>query len=283
MGGVIDGPEWGEQPNTNLFDLNGDTNPTHVGPQVTSAPFLESLGVKDVGGLALGISPSSVQTIKDFKTILGNQKMSMGYENLSIPYGPFNATPVALAIKDSGVKGIVCSCPTSTFVTITTALKDEQAKITALDWGGTDPSVFANTTSTAAVQGDDFISFLPSLTSPSAMTFEERLHAVDPSDKVGTYPTYETVEAYLGAATIYKGLQLTGSTNPTRQSFVAHLRGLSSWSADGLEAGPVSFDHFGKTDASFCNFFARAEGTKFVAVEDGKPVCAKVPVALGAA
>ena len=279
FGGVTDGPEYGEQPFTNMFDIRGDVNSNHEGLQVQSVPLFKSLDAKDVAGLALSISPSSIKTVEDFKTALQDQGLQMSYENLTVPYGPFDPTADVLQMKNAaGVDGMVCSCGTSTFLEFLSTMRAEGlTNIKSLSWDPPDTSIFDNSTDTAAVQGSYFLTPQPPLTNPQSMLFEERLHAVEPSYKVGPPPSYTTFEAYLAMTYIYEGLQLTGSANPTQAEFIKHMLTVKNWTDNGLLPGPIGLDHFGTSDSKYCSWFTKVEGTKFVYVNNDKPFCATVP------
>ena len=48
IGQLTDGPEWGEQPFTNMFDLRGGVNPTYTGvADITAATFFKSIGARN--------------------------------------------------------------------------------------------------------------------------------------------------------------------------------------------------------------------------------------------
>ena len=121
---------------------------------------------------------------------------------------------------------------------------------------------------------------VPALTSAPSLVYENRLKAVDPSYKIGTYEKYDTLEAYLGAALIDKGLQETGSANPTAQEFISHLSKVTNWTADGLLANPISFDHFGTSESKYCEWVVQVKGKDFKTVNDGKQYCLTTPASL---
>jgi hypothetical protein len=76
----IDGTEWGTQPNTNMFATLGGQNPTHPELQadIPAVALFKFLGVKNVGGLAYGISPSSIASIKDTNLAAGDAPQGDG-------------------------------------------------------------------------------------------------------------------------------------------------------------------------------------------------------------
>ena len=281
IGATTDGPEWGEQPYTNMFNLRGGMDAAHVGlADIGSVPFFKSIGVKTVGGLAIGVSPSSKQTIEDFKVAAGEHGISMPYENLSLPFTSFDVTPLVLEVKNAGVQAVICSCAITTYLNIVTGLKQEGVHVKALVFNTVDPTIDTNPTYLAASQGAYLFGGMPPLTSQPSLTFEHALKAVDPSYKVGTYTKFDTVEAYLGAELIDKGLQLTGSANPTDQEFISHLSKLKDWTANGLLAYPDSFTHFGTSEPKYCEFVVQVEGKSFKSLNGGQQYCLATPAAL---
>jgi len=65
--------------------------------------------------------------------------------------------------------------------------------------------------------------------------------------------------------------------NPTRQSFISNLSKVTGFNADGLLPAPVSFDHFGTAEKSYCTWYVTVQGQKFVSINGGKALCGNVP------
>jgi branched-chain amino acid transport system substrate-binding protein len=273
VGNAQDGPEWGQQPNTNMFSFNGDLDAKEPASTLDGV-FFKSLGVTNVAGFAYGISPSSTDSIKDLKESLNAVGIKMGYENLSVPFGASDFTTYALAMKQAGVDGATCSCVQSTNIAMAVGAK--QAGITlkgALMFSGTDSSLFSNPTAVAAAQGTYWpADIVPiDLHNPATETFVANLQKYD-SDYKGGYPSYGVITAYLGADAMIEGLTVAGQ-NPTRQSFIANMQKVSSWDADGLLASPVGWNHFGTDAQTLCEYFTKVQGNQFVTINNGKPFC----------
>jgi branched-chain amino acid transport system substrate-binding protein len=274
-GGGFDGPEWGQQPNTNMFSTTGDTN-GRTSNNTISANFFKLVGAPNVGGLAYGISPSSTSSIVDLKTALGMTGGKMGYENLSVPFGGVDVTSYVLAMKQAGVNGAACSCVQSTNLALFTALK--QAGLTnvkALSFSSADNSVFTSgATAEAAAQGAYYPSQIPPLDLNNSATnlMIHNLTTYDSSLYHGGYPSFGATGAYLAAELMVKGLQVAGQ-NPTRQTFINNLRQVSSWDANGLLASPVAFNNFGHSQPSGCGYYVQVQGTAFHSINGGKPIC----------
>jgi branched-chain amino acid transport system substrate-binding protein len=283
IGSGFDGPEWGQQPNTNMISFQGGVDPNHPELQAALAgsALMKYLGVRDVGGLAYGSSPSSTSSIKDLKTQLQNEGIQMGYENLSVSFGTTDVGPDILAMKSAGIDMGVCSCVQSTVLSMVSGLKQSGLNVKSLSYASADSTLFADPTAAAASQGVYYSSIIPPLdtSSPASVTFENRFKAADPSYQMGSYPTFGATDAYISAALVLKGLQVAGA-NPTHQSIISGLSQVTSWDGEGLLATPVNFNHFGSAEKSYCEYFVHVQGQQFVSVNGGKPLCNSVPANL---
>jgi branched-chain amino acid transport system substrate-binding protein len=274
-GGAFDGPEWGQRPNTNMFAYLGGTN-GRTSENLVTANFFKWVGATNLGGLAYGISPSSTQSIVDLKTALGTDGLKMGYENLSVPFGGVDVTSYVLAIKSGGVDGVVCSCVQSTDLALFTGLKQGGVKVKAeLSLSSADSSLFADPTAAAAAQGAYYASSVPplDLNNAASNTFVTNVKAADSKYK-GGYPSFGVTNAYLAAVLTVKGLQVAGQ-NPTRESFIKNFTAVTNWNADGLLASSVSFNHFGSSEPTTCEWFVQVQGSVVKSVDKGQSICGK--------
>lgn len=282
IGTLTDGPEWGQQPYTNMFDLRGGINPEHEGVgDITAGPFFKSIGVKKLASLAIGISPSAISSAKSTAEVATSLGIDMAYVNMNLPFGPFEATPTVLQMKAAGVQGVYCVCAASTFVNLITSLRQEGVKIHPLSFSGVDYSVFSAASTAAAVQGVYYNSFFPPAKANSQVQLaEKRLATTVPGFKVGQIPSYTVTGSYNAAQLIDKGLEGTGKSDPTPKEVVSSLQKVSNWNADGLLPSPVSFTHFGKSESHYCSFFVKGKGNGFVFLNGGKTICVKTPADL---
>jgi branched-chain amino acid transport system substrate-binding protein len=272
-GNAQDGPEWGKQPNTNMFAFFGDID-SKAPANTLDGLFFKSLGVTSVAGFAYGISPSSINSIKDLKESLAAEGIKMGYENLSVPFGASDFTADALSMKQAGVNGAVCSCVQSTNIAMAVGAKQAGIPLKgALMFSGTDSSLFTNPTATAAAQGTYWpADIVPiDLHKPATEAFVANLQKYDSNYK-GGYPSYGVITAYLGADVMIEGLTVAGQ-NPTRNSFIENMSKVSSWDAEGLLASPVGWNHFGTAAQTSCEYFTKVQGNQFVTINNGKPFC----------
>jgi branched-chain amino acid transport system substrate-binding protein len=272
-GGGFDGPEWGQEPNTNMFDYAGDFDPNYPANTVDGV-FFKSLGVTNVAGLAYGISPSSIDSIKDLKEALASQGIKMGYENLSVPFGAIDFTTYGLAMKQAGVNGATCSCVQSTNIAMAVGAKQAGVNLkAALMFSGTDSSLFSQSSAVAPAQGTYWPSDIVPLDLHTAATqnYVSTLEKYDSSYK-GGYPDYGVTTSYYEADLLIEGLRVAGQ-NPTRQSFITNLRKVSSWNAEGLLPSPADFSNFGHSPQTSCEYITKVEGNQFVTINGGKPFC----------
>ncbi len=272
-GGAFDGPEWGIQPNTNMFAYTGGVD-AHYPANTGQGLFFKSLGATNVAGLAYGVSPSSTASIKDLKEALASQGIKTGYENLSVPFGAVDFTSYALAMKAAGVDGAACSCVQSSNIAMAVSAKQAGIPLKgALMFSGADASLFKDATATAAAQGTYWpTSIVPlDLNNPATNTFVSNLKTYDSSYK-GGYPSYGLTGSYLSADLMLEGLRVAGQ-NPTRQSFITNLTNVTSWNAEGLLPSTVGFNHFGHAQSTLCGYYTKVEGSQFVTINGGKPFC----------
>jgi branched-chain amino acid transport system substrate-binding protein len=184
-------------------------------------------------------------------------------------------------MKSAKIDMAVCSCVQSTVLAMVSGLKQGGVIVKSLSFAGADSSLFKDATAAQAAQGLYYSSSIPPLdtNNPASNTFQANMKAADPTYQSGTYPSFGTVDAYLSAALFAKGLQVAGP-NPTRKSYITGLTGVTGWNADGLLASPVSFNHFGTSEPSYCLSYVHVVGQTFVAVNGGKPFCGAVPAGL---
>ena len=283
IGALTDGPEWGQQPFTNMFDLRGGVNPTYTGvADITGATFFKHIGVTKLAALAIGISPSAVSTAKVTAAAATGLGLDMAFEDLNVPYGPYEPTTDILQMKSAGAQGVYCVCGASTYSSLIVGLRNESSKIHPLSFGGLDYTLFNSPTTADAVQGVYYNNFFPPANANTAAKLaEQRLAKTTPGFKVGQVPTLTLAGTYNAGQLVVKGLQMTGKSDPTPQQLIAKLQTLKDWNADGLLPYPISFTHFGTSETKYCSWFVQGETkTKsFVFLNGGKALCIKTPAA----
>jgi len=272
-GSYSDGPEWGQQPYTNMFAADvGSLDPKY--PVTTLAgSFLKAHGATVLGTYGYGISPSSsraaIQTADSFKHAGGK----VGVLNTTVPFGGVSFTSDALVAKQNHVDALVPEMDNNSNFALAEAL--QQAGVTlkaAMFATGYQPDVI-HSAAWSAVQGDYFYSLFRPWSLPNAGTKQmqaamEKYDGYSKSD----FPSFSEYEAWLGADLMIKGLQLAGQ-NPTHASVIKALRGVKSYNGNGLL--PQSWNYstdFGHDDAKSCSWFVQATKTGFVPVSS-QPTC----------
>jgi branched-chain amino acid transport system substrate-binding protein len=264
-GDGFDGPEWGQQPNTNMFSLD-PVNPSYP-PTTVWGKFFKSIGVTRVAGIAYADIPSSsdslVQTMKS-ATAAG---LDAAYTNLSIPYGTTDFTSIVLQMKQARVNGFLCSCTAETELALATAVKQAGLNAVGVLSTGYAQSTLDSASAKAAAEGDYAFSYwVPyGLHAAGTNAMLAALAKYDPGYKTGEIPTYGMSEAYLSTDLMIEGLMHAGK-DPTRSSFISGLRTVTAYDADGALTQPVTFalDQFGKTPSKPCSYFVRLTGNGFV-------------------
>ena len=86
------------------------------------------------------------------------------------------------------------------------------------------------------------------------------------------FPTFGQYEAWAGADLMIKGLLLAGK-NPTRAAVIKDLRGVKSYTVNGLIPNPINYSTiFGHDLAKQCTWVMKVEKTGFKAVSS-QPYC----------
>ncbi|HXZ61627.1 MAG TPA: ABC transporter substrate-binding protein [Acidimicrobiales bacterium] len=274
-GSYSDGPEWGEQPYTNMFAADvGSLDPKY--PVTTLAGnFLKQHGATVLGTFGYGISPSSsraaIQTADSFEHAGGK----VGVLDTSVPFGSVDFTSEALVAKQNHIDALVPEMDNNSNFALAEALQQAGVKLKAsLFATGYQPSVI-NSPAWSALQGDYFYSLFRPWSLPDAGTKQmqaamEKYDGYSKSD----FPSFSEYEAWLGADLMIKGLQLAGP-NPTRAGVITALRGVTSYNANGLL--PQSWDYatdFGHDSAKSCAWMVQANKSGFTPISS-QPFCGK--------
>ncbi len=272
-GSYSDGPEWGEQPYTNMFASdNGSVDPKYP-VNTLSGSFIKAHGGTVLGSYGYGISPASsrsaISTARSFEKAGGK----VGVLDTSIPFGGVAFSSEALAAKQKGVNAMVPAMDNNSNYALATALEQNGVKLKAVVFAtGYEPDVIKSP-AWATLQGDYFLSLFRPFSLPNAGTrqmaaaLQKYAHFTK-----SQFPTFGQYEAWAGADLMIKGLQLAGK-NPTRAAVIKDLRGLKTYNVNGLL--PQNLDYatnFGKDPAKECTWMMRAEKNGFTAVSP-KPFC----------
>lgn len=274
VSGAYDGPEWGEQPFTNMFSTTGNISPNLLlnATNTGVADFMKQEGATVVAGLGYSISPSSADAAKAVGITAKYAHLKVGYINDSIPFGGVNVEPIVLSMKDAHVNAVAMEMDDDTNFAILTAAKqsglDLKVAISATGYG---QPLLNEKPALDAAQGSYFIEEGPPLSSAPEKAFRAALKKYEGFSGV---PGFDWYEGWTNADLFIKGLEVAGR-NPSRASFISNLHKVTGYTAEGLLPNPInlSLADFGKPPTKSCIWFAQVMGSTFVPVNGGKPVC----------
>ena len=273
-GGYFDGPEWGEQPYTNMFSSdNGSVDPKYP-VNLNVAQFMRHHGGTVLGAYGYSVSASSSRAATGVSEAFQHLGGKVGVLDTSVPYGGVDFTADALVAKQKGVNAVFPTTNNDSNFALVTSFKQAgiKPKVVVLP-AGYDPAIIG-TPAWQEVQGDYFLSQFRPFSAPNAGTQEmqqalEKYEHFSPSK----FPNYSQYEAWTGADLMIKGLELAGKS-PTRAAVIKDLRGVKSYNANGLL--PTSFNYsriFGHNPSVQCSWFLKATEKGF-ALASAAPTCA---------
>ena len=176
-GGAYDGPEWYQQPNTNMFSISGPGEAKD--PQYDNfAVFAKEHSGTKCAAVGYGISPSSQASASGFELSCEREGLKNALLDTSVPFGTVNVTTLVLQIKSSGANVLWLPLDGNTNIAIMTGLKQAGVKmkviINATGYG----QVLLNDTSAVAdAQGAWFLATgVPTeAKTPSSKAFQSEL------------------------------------------------------------------------------------------------------------
>jgi ABC-type branched-subunit amino acid transport system substrate-binding protein len=284
-GAAVDGPEWAQQPNTNMFSVSVPDDGPVAGANYTYtnvAQFMKSIGITELAGLGINVE-SAIQATDDALYAASLEGIKTCYKDISIPFGDVNFTPVSLAIKAAGCNGVYGLFGIQGNVALSTAVKQAGIQAKQLYATSYDQNIIDSPSALSASQQDYTEVSSINFTNPNAAAKTMLASLAKYTAFKGGIPSLNIVFGYLSADLMIKGLQLAGQT-PTRQAFISQLRGVSSYDAGGLLSSPLTFTGFGTLGMlppTQCGYFVQIVGKSFVPVPaNGQPICGnrvKVP------
>jgi branched-chain amino acid transport system substrate-binding protein len=246
VGVSVDGPEWGQQPNTNMFSI-GDLYSTtpfngYYYTYSSSGAELKALHVTKLAQVVFNISSA----INAANTIF-SQARSYGVTDCLDALLPSNGNlnPTVLQIKKLGCNGVEVLSVLSTCITLATDLKQAGVKAKLICATGYDQSLLDQPSALAAMQGTyttAAINVLAKNPPPAVKLFLTRLKKY--TSFAGGIPSGNIEYSYLAADVMINGLEHAGA-DPSRKTFISNLRQVSNYTAEGLLTTPIIFSHFG--------------------------------------
>jgi branched-chain amino acid transport system substrate-binding protein len=267
-GSSLDGPEWYTQPNTNMFNIEGTSSPQYPAYS-TEGQFWKSIGVSKIS-LVASNTPSSTSAIAASKASI----LAAGLQTCAdavVPLGGVDFTATALSIKAAGCNAAECSCVLSSSLSLATAIQNQGLTMPVEFGAGPSQGVFASPATEKAATGGYFPATIY-YSGPQYTTFTNSLKQYDPTYK-GGIPDLGLTYGWMTADLFIKGLQLAGQ-NPTRSTYIANLRPVTNYNANGLKPTDASFTPFGVAPTTGCGFYVKFQNNQYNDYPtNGKPLC----------
>jgi branched-chain amino acid transport system substrate-binding protein len=281
IGFAEDGPEWGQQPNTNMFSVSGIlTGP--INGRIYSyggGQTFKSLHVTKLATVVANV-PTAIQAADSLFAAVKPLGITKCLDDI-VPLSAVNFTTFALQMKQLGCNGIEVLQGVAACIGVQTALKqaglNHVADICAT---GYDQAILDQPSALAAMQGtysSALINVLGNDLSAPVKVFLSNLSKYTSWPK--GIPSEELLYSYESADLMIKGLQLAGP-NPTQKTVISKLRNLNGWTSEGLIAAPGDdFQHFGTlagVPKTQCLPLLELKGKSYVPALGGKPICSKL-------
>ncbi len=271
-GNSSDGPEWGEQPYTNMFDaFRGSENPATPVNSIYGN-FLKSRGGTVIGTYGYGVSPLSAEEAIGAAESFQRAGGKIGVEDTSVPFGSVDFTSAALVANEKHVNAILPTMDGASNFALVTALEHAGVKLKAVLLSvGYEPSV-VHSPAWSSLQGAYFLSLARPFSLPNAGTEEMAAALVKYADFTrGEFPSYGQDLSWLGCDLMIKGLQRAGE-NPSRAGVVRALRSIKTYNGNGLLPININYSTVFGHDLPQCAWVLRAEKSGFVPASS-KPFC----------
>jgi len=273
-GSSLDGPEWFEQPNTNLFTVNG--NGTPGGSFYADGGFWKAIGAHKISY----VESNTPSAISEGTAVYQSIQMDglQACDKTIVPLGSVNFTAYALTFKTAGCDTVECACVLSSSLAMATALKQAglgKAKI--IFAAGPSQDIYQNPQDEASATGAYFLgqTSSPTYANAAGKAYLASLKKYDPGYK-GGLPDLGQALGWPIANLMVQGLMVAGK-NPTRHSFITNLRKVTNWTDSGLAALPINFVHFGQNPPVQCFTYVQFIKNKYVPFpKSGKAFCGKI-------
>lgn len=272
-GGFFDGPEWGEQPYTNMFAADAGSVDQKYPVNTGIGAFMKAHGGTVICSYGYSISPSStrsaVGTVMSFEHAGGKE----GILDTSVPFGGVEFTTAALLAKQKGCNAFYAGLDDNSNVALAGALHAAGVKPKVVVFPTGFESSLIKSPAWKTVQGGYFDTTFRPFQLPNAGTNQMSAALMKYAHfKAGQFPNFSQYESWLGADLMIKGLQLAGK-NPTRAGVIQALRNLKSYNGNGLLSGSLNYStNFGHDPAKSCGWYMLAEKNGFVPTST-QPFC----------
>jgi branched-chain amino acid transport system substrate-binding protein len=272
---AIDGPEYGDPNNTNLFSAQGSFDSQYRAGDA-KGKYFKSKGVTVLGSIAYGDSPSATGTAKSGAVSAEKQGIKT-VVNTTIKFGSTDFTAAALQFKQAGINGLITSMVLSSNIAVVKALKEQGVQLKgSMVYGGYTQEVLDQADANATLQGIG----LTSGTQPTYIDNDASKTILSALKQYAGYdkpnPTEGQLFGWYAADLMVRGLQEAGQS-PTRKTFIDNLRKVKDYTMGGLLGAPVDFSQFSNVEQSTsanCMWINVVQGKSYVAdPADQKPIC----------
>lgn len=276
-GEEFDGPEWGQQPYTNMFSWTAPLDSSFGGKYYAydgTAKFLRSLGVTKLASLTYQ-NASSLQTVYDLAGPAKDVGIQDCYDNLNVPFGGTDFTADVLSIRQKGCDAIQAPLVESSDVGISEAIKQAGIDPVQLYYTGYSQNILDNPSARAAFQNAYVVSTV-NFVDPDQATqlMLDNIRRYDSAYK-GGIPDLGLYGSYFAALQMVDGLRLAGH-NPTRAGFISAMHKQTNYTIDGMFSTGVDYAAFGTVDMlplRGCSWIMQLKGDSFVVANGGRQVC----------
>ncbi|HET9733475.1 MAG TPA: ABC transporter substrate-binding protein [Acidimicrobiales bacterium] len=273
IGAAVDGPEW--ITSRNMFSILGTQDYTKV--QTTYGLVFKRLGATNIASVGYSIEPSSAEVAKGAAVSAQAAGLKVGYLNANFPLGSTNTDPVALAMKNNGVNGLVTAIVTNSTFAIVDSLRHEGAdlRVALLPTGYGGDLIQGGPGAEQSAQGLYFLSGYEPVEMHTAAT-QRFQHALATYAGVSGDPTLSEYLGYLSVDGMVAGLKAAGP-HPTPASFINAMLGIRSYDAAGLYGSHsigFAMDQRGQAaGADNCLWLTKFSGSTFHLVPGYEPIC----------
>ena len=272
-GGFFDGPEWGQQPYTNMFASDVGSVDDKYPVNTSIGAFMKAHGGTVICSYGYGISPSSSRSAVGTNLSFVHAGGKVGVLDTAIPFGSVAMTTPALTAKQKGCNAYYAGLDNNSNDALATALEQEGVKPKVMVFPTGYESSAIGTPAWKSVQGGYFETEFRPFSLPNAGT-QQMQSALEKYAHFSSkeFPSFSQYESWLGADLMIKGLQLAGP-NPTHASVISALRKIKSYNGNGLLPENINYSTaFGHDLAKSCGWYMKAEKSGFVAVSS-QPWC----------
>jgi branched-chain amino acid transport system substrate-binding protein len=283
VGANIDGPEWGTQPNTNMFGTMGYMSPDYPA-NTTIALLFKKMGATQVACVGNN-NPSGASACEGLKTAAKAVGVNLVYTNVSLSLTSTDFTDLALALKNSHATGMMLNLASSQALPLMVSLYQAGVRIPAevlAEGYGTE--LLSSPSYVQAGQGVLFESQFTPVEIKNAGT-EQMQAALTKYENVSGIPDFNAYEGWLAMDLLIEGLKNAGQT-ATKSSIISGMQHVTSYDADGVETSTLNFGPagFGKgaatQGANGCTYFVKLTNTTFSSVTP-QPICGQIVAAAG--